>query len=115
MVWDQLQKIGVRHLPLSAVTFDAYRADGRTFEAAEAFKEEDRNLTGGGLAERVSVTSCTPELLEMLGARARFGRLLTSTDPRRPRLHGSGHIGAGVRLQCEARRRGCLDTAPSRG
>jgi putative ABC transport system permease protein len=80
MVWDQLHKIGVRQLPLSAITFDAYRADAQTFEAAEAFKEEDRNLTGGGVAERVSVTWCTPGLLEMLGARVRFGRLLTGTD-----------------------------------
>src|SRR5262245_30626193 len=41
MVWDQLQKMGVRQLPLSAHNFDAYRADSRTFEAAEAFEEED--------------------------------------------------------------------------
>jgi putative ABC transport system permease protein len=80
MVWDELQKIGVRQLPLSANTFDAYRSDARIFEAAEVFKEEDRNLTGGGVAERISVTLSTPGLLEMLGARVRFGRLINSTD-----------------------------------
>ena len=69
MVWDQLWKIGVYQLPLSAETFDAYRADGRIFEAAAVFRQDDRNLTGAGNAVRVAVISSTSGLLEMLGAR----------------------------------------------
>jgi putative ABC transport system permease protein len=80
MVWDQLWKVGERQLPVSAATFDAYRADGRVFEAAAAFKEQDRNLTGAGYAERVSATSATSGLFEILGARTAHGRGFTAED-----------------------------------
>ncbi len=80
MVWDQLWKIGVYQLPLSAETFDAYRADGRIFEAAAAFRDDDRNLTGAGYAERVAVISSTSGFLEMLGARTAAGRGFTEED-----------------------------------
>jgi putative ABC transport system permease protein len=80
MVWDQLLKIGVHQLPLSAETFDTYRADGRIFEAAAAFREDDSNLTGAGNAARVAVISSTSGLLEMLGARIAEGRGFTDED-----------------------------------
>jgi putative ABC transport system permease protein len=80
MVWDQLWKIGVYQLPLSAETFDAYRSDGRIFEAAAAFREDDRNLTGAGYAERVAVISSTSGLLEMVGARTAAGRGFSKED-----------------------------------
>jgi putative ABC transport system permease protein len=80
MIWDQLWKIGVRQLPVSPATFDAYRADGRVFDTAAAFKEQDRNLTGAGYAERVSATSASSGLFEMLGARTALGRSFTAED-----------------------------------
>jgi len=84
MIWDQLWKVGVRELPVSAATFDAYaaasRADGRAFEAVAAFKEEDRNLTGAGYAERVAATSASSGLFDMLGARTAIGRSFTAED-----------------------------------
>ena len=87
MIWDQLWKIGVRQLPVSAANFDAYRADERVFDAAAAFKEEDRNLTGGGYAERVAATSATSALFEMLGARTVLGRGFTAEDWQPARAH----------------------------
>lgn len=80
MVWDQLSKIGVRRLPLSAETYDAYRASNRVFESAAAFREEDRDLTGSGNAERVSTIASGPDLLPMLGAWPALGRLLNHED-----------------------------------
>jgi putative ABC transport system permease protein len=80
MIWDQLWKIGVRQLPVSAETFDAYRSDKRVFDAVAAFKEEDRNLTGASYAERVAAISSTSGLFEMLGARTALGRGFTEED-----------------------------------
>jgi putative ABC transport system permease protein len=83
MVWDQLLKIGVHQLPVSATNFDAYRADSRIFDQAAIYRQEDRNLTGAGNAERVSVISATSGLFEMLGARMAMGRGFDLND-RRP-------------------------------
>ena len=84
MIWDQLWKIGVRELPVSAETFDAYagasRGDSRAFDAVAAFKEDDRNLTGAGYAERVAATSVSSGLFDMLGARTAIGRGFTAED-----------------------------------
>src|SRR5580704_13774649 len=80
MIWDQLWKVGERQLPVSAETFDAYRADRRVFEAAAAFKEDDRNLTGAGYAERVSATAATSGLFDMLDTRTVLGRDFTAED-----------------------------------
>src|SRR6204780_3454263 len=78
MVWDQLWKIGVQQLPLSAETFDAYRADGRIFETAAAFREDDRNLTGAGKAARVAVISSTSVTKHSAGQCTTSGTYWTS-------------------------------------
>ena len=57
MIWDQLLKIGVRQLPVSLANYDAYRADGRIFEASAIYQDNTRNLTGAGNAERIEVRS----------------------------------------------------------
>jgi putative ABC transport system permease protein len=80
MVWDQLSKIGIRRMRLSAETYDAYRAGNRVFEAAAAFREEDRDLTGIGSAERVATIASGPGMLPMLGASPALGRLLNHED-----------------------------------
>jgi putative ABC transport system permease protein len=80
MIWDQLWKIGVRQLPVSATTFDAYRADERVFDAVAVCKEDDRILTGSGYAERVTAISATSGLFEMLGAGTALGRGFTEED-----------------------------------
>jgi putative ABC transport system permease protein len=80
VVWNELSKIGVHELSLSAADFGAFRADKRVFETAAAFKEEDRNLVIRATAGRVSTISATHGLLEMLGARTETGRLFTGDE-----------------------------------
>jgi predicted permease len=80
VVWNELSKIGVHELSLSAADFGAFRADKRVFETAAAFKEEDRNLVIRATAGRVSTISATHGLLEMLGARTATGRLFTGDE-----------------------------------
>jgi putative ABC transport system permease protein len=80
MVWDQLWNLHVNELPLSGVTFDAYRSDRNVFEAAAAFRVEGHNLTGSGDAERVALVASTDGLLEMLGARPALGRAFAPQD-----------------------------------
>jgi len=80
MVWDQLWKIGVRQLPVSLVNYDAYRADGRVFEAAAIYRDDTRNLTGASDAERIEVRSFSTGLLEMLGARTAIGSAFAPDD-----------------------------------
>src|ERR1700735_949331 len=62
MVWDQLWNVHVNELPLSGVTFDAYRSDHNIFDNAAAYRPESHNLTGLGEAERVSVIASTDGL-----------------------------------------------------
>ena len=80
MIWDQLWKVGVRELPVSAATFDAYGADRRAFEAVAIFKEDDRTLTGAGYAERVAAVSATSGLFKMLGAGTALGSGFAEED-----------------------------------
>lgn len=80
MVWNELSKLGVHDLSLSAVDFEAFSADSRVFQNTVAFKQEDRNLLAAGNAERVSTISSTQGLLEMLGSRYSLGRRLTPND-----------------------------------
>jgi putative ABC transport system permease protein len=80
MVWDQLLKIGVHQLPVSEVNFAAYRADGKVFDDAAIYRDDTRNLTGLGDAERVTVRSASPGLAEMLGIHSALGRGLMRDD-----------------------------------
>jgi hypothetical protein len=59
---------------VSETNFEAYRANGRIFDQAAIYRQDDRNFTGAGNAERVSVISSTSGLFEMLGARVAIGR-----------------------------------------
>src|SRR3954471_1188502 len=54
VVWNELSKIGVRQMALSAADFDAFSANTRIFEKAAAFREEDRNIIHRGTAGRAS-------------------------------------------------------------
>jgi putative ABC transport system permease protein len=85
MVWDQLLKIGVRELPVSATNFEAYRADSRIFEQSAIYRQDERNLTGAGNAARVPVISSTSGLFQMLGARTAIGRGFEPEDWRADR------------------------------
>jgi predicted permease len=79
IVRDELSKMGVHYNDVSYDTFEAYRQN-RSFDAAAAFTEEDRNLIGIRNAVRVSVVASTPSLLEMLGADTTVGRLYRNAD-----------------------------------
>ncbi len=80
MVWDQLWKIRVNELPVSEANYEAYCADSRIFEASAIYREDTRNLTGAGNAERVVVRSFSPGLMEMLGERVSIGRGFLTED-----------------------------------
>jgi putative ABC transport system permease protein len=80
VIWDQLTKIGVLQLQVSLENFEVYRSDTSLFDAAAIFREEDRNLTGAGAAERVSVVSAMPALFDMVGARLAFGRKFSAQE-----------------------------------
>jgi len=80
MVWDQLLKIGVRQLPVSLANYDAYRADGRVFEASAIYRDDTRNVTGANDAERIEVRSSSAGLPQMLGARITIGRAFAPDD-----------------------------------
>ncbi len=80
MVWDQLWKIRVNELPVSEANYEAYRGDSRIFEDSAIYREDTRNLMGGGNAERVVVRSFSPGLFEMLGGRVAIGRAFVPED-----------------------------------
>jgi putative ABC transport system permease protein len=80
IVWNELSKLGVHELSLSAVDFAAFSRDNRIFETAAAFKEQDRNLIAAGSGERVATLASTPGLARILGARTSAGRLFIEDD-----------------------------------
>jgi putative ABC transport system permease protein len=86
LVWNMLNKIGVKQLQLSAEDFDAFRTDTRTFQATVAFLQRDKVLVVGGNAEMVSVISSTPGMLSLLAGDTIAGRSLARDDWRPERL-----------------------------
>jgi putative ABC transport system permease protein len=80
LVWNQLLKIGVKQMALSAEDFESFRSDTQTFEATAAFQQRDRTLILPASAERISVIASTPGMLAMLGGVSRIGRSLVADD-----------------------------------
>ncbi len=93
MVWDQLWNLGVRQLPLSQTNYQAYRAHSHVFEASAIYRDDTRNLTGVGNAERIDVRSSSPGLTGLLGAQIAVGRGFASDDwqPQRNSVAILGH------------------------
>jgi putative ABC transport system permease protein len=79
VVWDNLTKLGVERLGLSADIYREYAALN-VFEKTAGFLPLDRNFASTENAERVPSIMASPSLLELLGARPEIGRVFSSTD-----------------------------------
>src|ERR1700730_13079090 len=72
VVWDNLTKLGVEHLSLSADIYREYAAQN-VFEKTAAFRPLDRNLATQDNVERLYAILATPAALELLGATPTIG------------------------------------------
>ena len=53
MLWDQLQKLGLDRFPLNYATLEAYKEAG-ALKTVASFSQQNRTVTGGADAERIS-------------------------------------------------------------
>jgi putative ABC transport system permease protein len=79
VVWDNLTKLGVERLGLSADIYREYAAQN-VFEKTAAYRPFDRTFATQDNVERLSAMMATPSLLELLGARPEIGRIFTESD-----------------------------------
>jgi putative ABC transport system permease protein len=79
MVWDELTKLGVERLGLSAEIYHQYAAQS-VFEKTASFRTFDRTFTTPENVERLSAIMATPSLFELLGAKPEIGRVFTHDD-----------------------------------
>jgi putative ABC transport system permease protein len=79
MVWDELTKLGVERLGLSADIYKTYAAQG-VFEKTASFRTFDRTFTMPNNVERLSAIMAEPGLFELLGAKPTIGRVFTHDD-----------------------------------
>ena len=67
-------------LPLTWPVFQEVRSQSAPLEAATAYMQTDRTLTGSGQPEVLPVTAVSTSFFEELGGRAELGRLLSEPD-----------------------------------
>jgi putative ABC transport system permease protein len=79
MIWDQLTKLGVERLGLSADIYRQYAAQN-VFEQAASFRTFDRTFTTPENVERLSSIMAEPALFELLGPKPEIGRVFTPED-----------------------------------
>jgi putative ABC transport system permease protein len=79
VVWDNLTKLGVERLGLSADIFREYSTQN-VFEKTAAFRTFDRTFATSNNVERLSAVMATPTLLELLGAKPAIGRIFNEAD-----------------------------------
>lgn len=72
--------MGVEEVPHSEATYLIYAGENRVFDAVGVFRDDAMNLTGGQEPERVATVSATHEVLSILGAVPRVGRLTNQDD-----------------------------------
>ena len=65
---------------VSPGNFLHWRADNTVFDEIAAWYDFDTNLTGQGAPERIPSQAVTPNLMSLLGVKARFGRVFLSED-----------------------------------
>jgi putative ABC transport system permease protein len=68
--------------PLAAETVAAWRTQPDVFSAVHAHLAEPIEISSNGSTSYLWIDRVTPGLLEMMGARARWGRLFTDADAR---------------------------------
>jgi putative ABC transport system permease protein len=79
VIWDNLTKLGVERLGLSADIFKEYAAQN-VFEKTAAYRTFDRTFAKQDNVERLSAIFATPSVLELLGAKPEIGRIFTEAD-----------------------------------
>jgi putative ABC transport system permease protein len=79
VIWDNLTKLGVERLGLSAAIYREY-ASQNVFEKTAAYRTFDRTFATQDNVERLSAIFATPSVLELLGARSEIGRIFTEAD-----------------------------------
>jgi putative ABC transport system permease protein len=79
MIWDQLTKLNVERLGLSADIYKTYAAQ-TVFDKAASFRTFDRTFTTPENVERLSAIIAEPGLLEILGANPERGRIFNESD-----------------------------------
>jgi putative ABC transport system permease protein len=79
MDWDELTKLGVERLGLSADIYKTYAAQN-VFEKSASFRTFDRTFTTPNNVERLSAIIAEPGIFELLGVRPETGRVFTHED-----------------------------------
>jgi predicted permease len=82
VVWSENRTLGWTETDVSAADAWDYRSRSDVLEDLAVFDDQERNLTGGGEAERVQVIAATPNLFDVLGVRPVMGRGFTREDGR---------------------------------
>jgi predicted permease len=80
MVWDDMSKIDLAHIPVSVPEFVDYRERSRSFSDLAAFTVGNVNVTGDGEPERVQTTAATAGLFRALGVAPALGRAFTDAE-----------------------------------
>src|SRR6185295_107171 len=75
--WIWSDQAGRDRAPFNVPDFLDYRASTRTLSGVAGFFAESANLSDEASAERVQGLRATGNFFDVLGARARIGRLLT--------------------------------------
>ncbi|MBZ5608401.1 MAG: ABC transporter permease [Acidobacteriia bacterium] len=80
LVYGDRPDKGVRRLPVAPPDFRDFAAQSRSFDQIGAFRSQPSVLTGRDLAERVEATAVSPSIFELLGVKARLGRLFARDE-----------------------------------
>ena len=79
IIWDELTKLGVERLGLSADIYHQYAAQN-VFEKSASFRTFDRTFTTQENVERLSAIMAEPALFELLDAKPQIGRVFAPED-----------------------------------
>ena len=75
--------LALPELEISPGLVELYRDSARTLTRMAAYEPGERNLTGSGHPERITVASVTPEIFDVLGVRPMRGRAFHAPDARK--------------------------------
>jgi putative ABC transport system permease protein len=93
LLWENNRGRNRPHNVVNPGNFLDWRAQSTSFEEMAAFADQRYGLTGGGEPEEVAAQAATPNLFQVLGARAALGRTLLPSDgePGREEVAVIGH------------------------
>ena len=79
-LWNALEKVNVKRMPLSLSDYEIYRSIPGTFETTAYYKQTDRRIAIDGTFSKNSVLASSSGLITILGIHAEQGRTLTTQD-----------------------------------